>query len=126
MLPQIHYLVIVPHKELHSIPFEVIQHKNQYWGLKYGIVKNFSLDLSRITLQKRVQYLESHPKMKHSALIAGNPTMDLKNAEVEAQEVKNMLKQKGFSIVLSQAAYLDSEHHAEMRITVWCMVSIRC
>lgn len=99
-IDNLHYLMIIPHKELHSIPFELILHKNQYWGLKYALVKNFSLDLSRITLQKRNQFLKKHPKMKHSALIAGNPTMDLENAEVEAKEVEEMLKQKDFKVKL--------------------------
>ncbi len=96
----IQYLFIIPHKELHSIPFEVIQHKGQYWGQKYCIVKNFSLDLSRITLQKRIQFSEKHPKPKQLAVVVGNPTMDLPNAEVEAREVERMLKEKGFKVKL--------------------------
>ncbi|NVM52885.1 MAG: CHAT domain-containing protein [Candidatus Helarchaeota archaeon] len=97
---KIQYLFVIPHKELHSIPFEIINHKNKFWGQKYAIVKNFSLDLSRITLQKRLEFLKKNPKMKNTAIIVGNPTMDLINAEVEAKEVEHMLTQKGFKAKL--------------------------
>ncbi|MHA1265399.1 MAG: CHAT domain-containing protein [Candidatus Helarchaeota archaeon] len=98
--PSLQYLFIIPHKELHSIPFEIVQHKNSYWGLKYSLVKNFSLDLARITLQKRREFLTKHPKAKNSALVVGNPTGDLLNAEIEAKEISQRLKQKGFKVKL--------------------------
>ena len=99
-LENIQYLFIVPHKELHAIPFEIITYKGQYWGQKYCIVKNFSLDLARITLQKRMKFQEAHKKVSNAALIIGNPTFDLPNAEVEAREVHRMLKEKGFKVKL--------------------------
>ncbi|HUY00936.1 MAG TPA: CHAT domain-containing tetratricopeptide repeat protein [Candidatus Deferrimicrobium sp.] len=96
----IQYLFIIPHKELHSIPFEIIKYKNQYWGLKYSVVKNFSLDLSRITLQKRIAFFQKNPKITYSALVIGNPTLDLANAELEAKEVARLLEEKGFKVKL--------------------------
>jgi CHAT domain-containing protein len=99
-LQNIQYLFIIPHKDLHAIPFEIIQHKSQYWGLKYCIVKNFSLDLCRITLQRRTEFLQKNPKIKNTAIIVGNPTFDLPNAEIEAREVNRMLKDKGFKVKL--------------------------
>ncbi len=96
----IQYLFIIPHKQLNSIPFEIIYHKNQYWGQKYCVIRNYSLDLSRITLQKRMKFLQEHPTLKNSALIVGNPTLDLPNAEIEAREVARMLKDKGFKVQL--------------------------
>ncbi len=94
------YLLVIPHKELHSIPFEIIQTKEAPWGLKYSLVKNFSLDLGRISLQKRMEFLKANPKIKKSAIVVGNPTMDLEGAEIEAKEVEEMLKEKGFKVKL--------------------------
>ncbi|MHA1359380.1 MAG: CHAT domain-containing protein [Candidatus Helarchaeota archaeon] len=102
-LETIQYLFIIPHKELHAIPFEIIIHKSQYWGQKYCIVKNFSLDLCRITLQKRNEFIKSPPKIKNSAIVIGNPTLDLPMAEIEAQEAARMLKGKGIKVKLMLA-----------------------
>lgn len=94
------YLFIIPHKDLHSIPFEIIHTNQDYWGLKYSLVKNFSLDLSRICIQKRKTFFEKHPKPKNAAMVVGNPTQDLTNAELEAQQVEEMLKSRGFNVKL--------------------------
>ena len=85
------HLIIVPHKELHRVPWEILHNGEDYLGLKYAISKNFSLDLTSIALNKRMNVKTDG----FAALLMGNPTQDLAGAETEVNKIENILNSIG-------------------------------
>ncbi|MBD3228734.1 MAG: CHAT domain-containing protein, partial [Candidatus Lokiarchaeota archaeon] len=109
------YLIIVPHRELHSIPFEILKDdQDDFLGLKYSLSKNFSLDLSRISISKETESKDL------KAFLIGNPNQDqyivfngyklplgLEFAEKEVNEIKNKIVNSQFTepdLLLSEDA----------------------
>jgi tetratricopeptide (TPR) repeat protein len=79
-------LMIIPHKyQLHMVPWEILFDGEDYFGVKYSISKNFSLDLGISAINKEGSSGES-------ALLVKNPKMDLDWADKEVDEIKEMLK----------------------------------
>ena len=87
------YLLIVPHKFLHLVPFELLFDGDEYWGLKYAISVNFSLDLARMSVEKR-EKRSTELKEDLSFLFVKNPLMDLREADEEVDTVCNLLRTK--------------------------------
>jgi CHAT domain-containing protein/predicted negative regulator of RcsB-dependent stress response len=85
------YLLIVPHKFLHLVPFELLFDGDEYWGLKYAISVNFSLDLARMSVEKR-EKRSTELKEDLSFLFVKNPLMDLGGADKEVNDVCNLLR----------------------------------
>ncbi|MFX0063413.1 MAG: tetratricopeptide repeat protein [Candidatus Hermodarchaeota archaeon] len=82
------YLIVIPHKILHETPFEIIHDGKDYWGLKYHLIREFSLNLLKMNLGD----IQSLQKLK--ALVVGNPSQDLMDAEMEAKELETIIKEK--------------------------------
>ena len=85
------HLIIVPHKGLHLVPWEILFNGEDYLGLKYSISKNFSLDLTSIAMNKRMIFKTDG----FAALLMGNPTLDLAGAEKEVYKIANRLNSIG-------------------------------
>jgi len=87
-------LMFIPHKELYSIPWEILKNSSSegkfggYLGLEFQIVRNFSLDLARIMLKK------GEAKKGKSILLLGNPTEDLDGASLEVETLNKTLGAK--------------------------------
>jgi tetratricopeptide (TPR) repeat protein len=81
------HFIIVPHKGLHLVPWEILFNGEDYLGLKYAISKNFSLDLTSIAMNKRMNIKNDGI----AALLMGNPTLDLAGAETEVYKIENRL-----------------------------------
>ncbi|MFX1295799.1 MAG: CHAT domain-containing protein, partial [Promethearchaeota archaeon] len=64
-------LIIIPHKQLHSLIWELVHDGDDYWGLKYSISRNFSLDLTRLVLDKRRKFDSTIEPFR--TLFVGNP-----------------------------------------------------
>ncbi len=92
------YLIVIPHKQLHLLPFELLYDGDDYWGLKYTISKSFSLDLLRISLEKA----KKRPKeFDLTSLLVANPNYNEKignyslsfpMTEKEVNKIVNILK----------------------------------
>ena len=85
------HLIIIPHKGLHLVPWEILFNGEDYLGLKYSISKNFSLDLTSIAMNKRLNVKNDG----FAALLMGNPTLDLAGAETEVYKIENRLNSIG-------------------------------
>ncbi|CAD6490332.1 MAG: CHAT domain protein [Candidatus Argoarchaeum ethanivorans] len=85
------HLIIVPHKELHLVPWEILNDGEDYLGLKYSISRNFSLDLTSIAMNKQTNINDGNG---FSALLMGNPTLDLNGSETEVNKIKEKLNEK--------------------------------
>ncbi|CAD6494497.1 MAG: CHAT domain protein [Candidatus Argoarchaeum ethanivorans] len=85
------HLIIVPHKELHFVPWEILNDGKDYLGLKYSISRNFSLDLTSIAMNKQTNINDGNG---FSALLMGNPTLDLNGSETEVNKIKEKLNEK--------------------------------
>ena len=83
------HLIIIPHKELHLVPWEILFNGEDYLGLKYSISKNFSLDLTSIAMNKRMNPNDTDDGF--AALLMGNPTLDLDGAETEVYKIEEAL-----------------------------------
>ena len=87
-------LMIIPHRELYSVPWEILRNPNSkgkhdgYLGLDFPIVRNFSLDLARIMLKKGLG------QKGKDLLLLGNPTGDLEGALQEVKALEQTLKGK--------------------------------
>jgi CHAT domain-containing protein len=87
------YLVIVPHNYLHWIPFEAVFDGEEYWGLKYAISTAFSLDLTRLCLEKRKK---AKTDKTISVLFVNDPTLDLGDkGDLEIKTVEELLEEIG-------------------------------
>lgn len=94
------HLIIVPDKFLNWVPFELLFDGDGYWGLKYAISTDFSLDLARLCVQKRremARKLKAGAELKDSSyfLLVKNPLFDLDVAEKGVDNIVEMLKKKG-------------------------------
>ncbi|MHA1269427.1 MAG: CHAT domain-containing protein [Candidatus Helarchaeota archaeon] len=85
-------LIIIPHRELHGIPWEILQNPNSkgkwngYLGLEFQISRSFSLDLARIMLKKGIT------ETGKSVLLFGNPTEDLDGAKKEVKRLEQLFR----------------------------------
>lgn len=89
----VEYLMVVPHGVLHWVPFEALYDGNEFWGTKYVLSTNFSLDVGRLCVEKRLKKTTGF--VEHPAfLLVQNPLGDLEGANNEINEVKELLKAK--------------------------------
>ncbi len=90
----VEHLIVVPHKLLHWVPFEILFDGNNYWGIKYALSTAFSLDLARLCVEKRKKRAI---KMKESLffLLVKNPLFDLTFADEEVNSVLGLLEAQG-------------------------------
>lgn len=86
----IEHLIIVPHKFLHYVPFEILHDGDEYLGIKYAISTNFSLDLARLCVKKREHAMKGQPFF----LIVKNPLNDIGGADQSAECLVSLLKSK--------------------------------
>ena len=86
----IDYVIIVPDNILHWIPFEIIYDGDEYWGLKYALSYNFSLDIGRICLSRFNKY----GLFSSIFLLVQNPTCDLEGADEEGEMLMDLVKSK--------------------------------
>jgi CHAT domain-containing protein len=68
------------------VPWECLFDGENFLGLKYSISKNFSLDIAISAIKKR-RINENN----FSALLVGNPTLDLEDAKIEVDEIRKIL-----------------------------------
>lgn len=93
-------LILIPHRDLYAIPWEILRNKNSkgkysgYLGLDFPLVRNFSLDLARIMLKKGMG------QKGKDMLLFGNPTGDLGGAALEVKTLEQNLKGKIHSKIL--------------------------
>ncbi|MHA1787726.1 MAG: CHAT domain-containing protein [Candidatus Helarchaeota archaeon] len=103
-------LIIIPHHELFAIPWEILQnpHSSGKWdgflGLECLLTRNFSLDLTRIMLQKHLE------KKGNEILLLGNPTNDLDGAMEEVLIINEVIGQHGIktNLLLGKSITLNS------------------
>lgn len=87
-------VMIIPHRELFSIPWEILKNPKSkgnfggYMGLELQLIRNFSLDLARIMIKK------SKKERGNLLLLFGNPTEDLDGAKKEVLELKESIRDK--------------------------------
>ena len=65
------HLIIIPHKQLNAFIWELAFDGEEYWGLKYSISRNFSLDLLKLILMKSQKFVASENTF--SSLFIGDP-----------------------------------------------------
>ena len=87
----VEHLIVVPHKLLHWVPFEALFDGDNYWGLKYAISTDFSLDIARLCVEKR-QRRAIKMKERPYFLIVKNPLDDLPGADKEVDTLVGLLK----------------------------------
>lgn len=85
----IDYLIIVPHRLLHWVPFEILSDGEHFWGLKYAVSTQYSLDITRLTIENRNKIL-SESDNSFSFLLVKNPTLD-RFSENEVDEIIKLL-----------------------------------
>jgi CHAT domain-containing protein len=87
-------VMIIPHRELFSIPWEILKNTKSkgnfggYMGLELQLIRNFSLDLARIMIKK------SNKEKGNLLLLFGNPTQNLDGAKKEVMELKESIGDK--------------------------------
>ncbi|WP_460129054.1 CHAT domain-containing protein [Thermococcus prieurii] len=79
-------IIIIPHRELHYIPFAAL------WDGKLYLIEKHSIKLAPSATSLKLLKTREYPNKK--ALILGNPTTDLEWAEDEAKIVEKILKEK--------------------------------
>ncbi len=79
-------IIVIPHRELHYIPFAAL------WDGKLYLVEKHSIKLAPSATSLKLLKTREYPNKK--ALIIGNPTKDLEGAEHEAKLVKKILKEE--------------------------------
>ena len=90
------HLIVVPDKFLNWVPFDILHDGYDYWGLKYSICTNFSLDLARLCIKKRIAKSQDS-KVKPSFFIVKNPLCDLEKTDEAVEEIKVILKKSGIA-----------------------------
>ena len=93
-----------------------------YWGLKYAVSTSFSLDLARLSVEKRmrrVTKLEESP----SFLLVKNPLRDLTGADEEIDSLIGILKEEGLPYrqlkheEATQPAFVEARAHTIIKNT---------
>ena len=93
-------LFIIPHRWLNQITWEAVVMDDAPLSIKYNLIRNYSLDLIRLSL--------SYPKVDNkSALIVANPTLDLEGAKDECIEVEDKIKGYGINPLYENDAKLE-------------------
>jgi CHAT domain-containing protein/Tfp pilus assembly protein PilF len=96
------HLIIIPHKLLHSIPFEILYDGTNHLGIKYSLARSLSTGVLLATLQM----VSSH---ELSSVHFGNPNqgeadngrdLSLEKAEREAEKCRDMVQSSGGTAAL--------------------------
>ena len=90
----VEHLIVVPHKILHWVPFEALFDGDNYWGLKYAISTDFSMDLARLCVEKR-EKRDTKMKENPSFLLVKNPLLDREGMDKEVNSIINLLDAQG-------------------------------
>lgn len=86
-------IIIVTKRQ--DIPWEMLHDGENFWGLKYGVGRCIvGCNNKTIDLQKNDNAKE---KRKTACLIVTDPTGDLKEAEIESQELMEFLREKNIA-----------------------------
>ena len=100
------FLLLIPDPLLQWVPWELLGYsKGACLGLKFGLVKAYSLDLARIAMNRGSEWLKLKKLAEWkelSAVLFGNPTLDLPFTEEEVTKTAELLEKRNVTIHLFQ------------------------
>lgn len=90
------HLIVVPDKFLNWVPFDILHDGCDFWGLKYSICTNFSLNLVRLCVRKSITKSQDS-EVKPSFFIVQNPLCDLEKTDETVEEIEAILGTRGIT-----------------------------
>lgn len=123
-LPEVEYVLVVPDSNLEWVPWELLGiSKGTPLGLRYNMVKTPSLDIFRLSLERRSRFdCIRQIKRNHnlSAVLFGNPSGDLPGAEAEVKDAADYLSNKDINttVIKGKDATIDEFHRISKEVDI--------